>query len=67
MRIKSKISKHVIKTGFGTLKGSTAPGIDFNTYEFKNLNTGKITPEEYFINAYLEELFESKHIQNSTK
>ena len=25
--------------------------------EFKDLNMGKITPEEYFMNEYLEEVF----------
>ena len=27
-----------------TFKGSTAPVVDMGTYEYKYLNTGKITP-----------------------
>ena len=41
--------------------------VGFGTYKFKYLNTGKITPEEYFINAYKEELFESEQVHNFTK
>ena len=36
------------------LKGSTAPMLDLDTYEFKNLDTGKIKLEEYFMNGYIE-------------
>ena len=49
------------------MKGSTTPMVGFGTYKFKYLNTGKITPEEYFINAYKEELFESEQVHNFTK
>ena len=37
------------------------------TYIFSNLNTGKITPEESFTNAYVEELYESEHVHTYTK
>ena len=33
----------------------------------KVLDTGKIPSEEYFINAYLEEVFESENVYTSTK
>ena len=33
--------------------------VDVGTYECKDLNAGKITPEELFINAYIEEIYES--------
>ena len=36
--------------------------IDLGTYKFKYLSTGKITPEQYFMNAYVEEVFESEHM-----
>ena len=39
--------------------------IDLVTYTFKALTTGKITPEEYFMNAYVEELVETEHIHTS--
>ena len=32
--------------------------IDLGKYIFKDLNTGKITPEESFPNAYIEEVYE---------
>ena len=28
--------------------------VNLGTYQFKDLNTGKITPEESFMNAYAE-------------
>ena len=37
------------------------------TYEFKDLNTGKITPEEYFMNDYEEEIHEPEQVHTSTK
>ena len=39
----------------------------FGTYIFKYLNTGKITPEELFTNAYFEELYESEYVRTDTK
>ena len=36
---------HVIEADDGKFKGSKTPMVDLGTYEFKNLNTGKITPE----------------------
>ena len=49
-----KLSEHVIKVDDGTLKGPIAPMIDLCTYQFKDLNTVKIIPEELFMNAYVE-------------
>ena len=40
-----KISKHVIESVGGYFKVSTSPMIDLVIYAFKDLNTGKITPE----------------------
>ena len=39
-----KFSDHVIKVNGGPFKGSTIPMFDLGTYEFKDLNTGNITP-----------------------
>ena len=39
------------------------PGAD----EFINLNTGKITPENIFTNAYTEEIHESGQVHTYTK
>ena len=39
----------------------------FGIYKFKDLNTGKITPEKYFMNSYAEEIFESEHAHTYTK
>ena len=48
----------VIKGGDGTFENCTAPMVDLGNYEFKNLDTGKLSPEEYFTNSHVEELFE---------
>ena len=37
--------------------------VDFGTWKFKALNVGKITPEEYFTNSYLEEVYELEHVR----
>ena len=36
--------------------------VGFGTHIFKYLNTGKITLEESFTNADIEELYESEHV-----
>ena len=41
--------------------------VDLGTYIFKGLNTGKITPEESFTNAYVKELYESENVRTATK
>ena len=41
--------------------------LDLVIYEFNYLNTGEITPEELFTNAYAEEIYESKHVRTTTK
>ena len=40
-----KFSDHVIDAYGGPFKGSTAPMVDISTYEFKDVETGNITPE----------------------
>ena len=47
-----KFSYHVIEAGDGTFKGSTSPMVYLGEYEFKDLETGKITPEGLFMKAY---------------
>ena len=42
------------QTDDGPFNGFTTPMVDLGTYIFKDLNTGKITPEESFTNAYVE-------------
>ena len=41
--------------------------VDLGTYVFKYLITGKITPEEWFTNAYAEEVYESEDVRTATK
>ena len=41
-----KYSEHVIKAVDGTFNRSTTPMVNLGKYIFKDLNTGKITPEE---------------------
>ena len=62
-----KFSEHVIKSGDGPFKGSTTPMVDLGTYRFKDLNPGKITPEEQLTNDYVKELYESEHLCTATK
>ena len=40
-----KCSEHVVEADDGPFKGSTTSMFDFDTCMFKDLNTGKITPE----------------------
>ena len=49
------------------LTGPTTPMVDLGTNILKGLNTGGITPEEPFNNAYVEELYESEHVCTATK
>ena len=41
--------------------------VDLDTYEFETLDTGKIVPVEYFMNVYIDEVFESEIFHTSTK
>ena len=61
------LSDHAIESYDGNLKGSIEPMVDMGTYEFKDLNTGNIKPEELFMNAYIEEVCKSEHVRTSTK
>ena len=38
--------------------------VDFGMYEFKYLNTGKITPKELFMNAYMEDIYKPEQVPN---
>ena len=41
--------------------------VDLDTYEFKDLNTLKIAPEESFMNAYSKEVNELEHFLTSNQ
>ena len=41
-----RLCDHVIEAENGPLKVLTSPMVDMGTYEFKDLNTGTITPKE---------------------
>ena len=41
--------------------------VDLDTYELKILNTGDITPDGLFINAYKEYINESEQVRSSAK
>ena len=41
--------------------------VDLGTYEFKDLNIWKSTPEESFMNTYTEEINESEQVRTYTK
>ena len=36
-------------------------------YEFKYLNTGEIIPEKYFMNSYIDKVYESEQAYTSAK
>ena len=40
---------------------------NLGTFLFKDLNTKKSTPEELFTNAYVEQVYESEHINTAKK
>ena len=40
--------------------------IDLGTHKIKDLSIGKITSEEYFMNSYVEEIYESEQVHTST-
>ena len=44
-----------------------SPMVDLGTYEFKDIEKWNITPTEYFMNDYAEEVHEMEHVRNSTK
>ena len=48
----------VVKSDGGPFKESTATMVDLGMHKFKYLNTGKLTPEESFMNAYTEDNYE---------
>ena len=62
-----KFSEHVIEADDGPLNGSTKPIFNLGTYIFKDLNTGKIKPNGFFTNDYVEEVYESDHEPTATK
>ena len=41
--------------------------VDLGMHKFKYLNTGKLTPEESFMNAYTEDNYEQKQIHHDNK
>ena len=47
-----KLSDRVIEADNEPFKAYTAPVVDFGMYGFKYLNTGNITSEYLFTNAY---------------
>ena len=53
-----KLSEHVVKEDGGPFKESTEPMVDLGMHKFKYLNTGKLTPEESFMNSYTEDNYE---------
>ena len=59
-------SDHVIKSYDVPLRGSSAPMVDLVTYEFKDSNVRKITPEYLFMNDYAKK-HESEQVHTSIK
>ena len=40
--------------------------VALGTYSFIDLHAGKISPEESFSNAYVEEVYDSEHVRSAT-
>ena len=53
--------------GDGPFKGWSAPIVDVSTYDFKPLTDNKVKPEEFFINAYVDEFLVSDGTISSTR
>ena len=65
--LKLKFSNHFID-GYGRpFKGSKSPMVDLGMYEFIYFETGKITPEELFMNAYSDEVYKLDQVRTSNK
>ena len=62
-----KFSGNVIHGGEGPYKGCSAPTVDVNNDDFTNLTAKTVKPEEYFINAYVNECFKSKSEISATR
>ena len=62
-----KFYDRVIESDDRSFKGYTTPMVYLGMYEFKILNTGEITPEESFTNAYVDEVYDLEHVCTSTK
>ena len=60
--------KHVFTRGDRPCKVCKPPMVDLGTCDYIPLDfTRKITPKEYFIDAYVKEVFELENICDSTK
>ena len=49
-----KLSDYVIEPYYVYFQGSTAPVVGLVTYAFKNINTGNVTPAEFFTSSNAE-------------
>ena len=67
MGLNLKSSEHDIEADVVPLKGLTSPMVDMGTFQFKDLNAGKITPEELFMDAYVEEIYGLENFRSYTK
>ena len=48
--------EHIIEADDVPFKGYTTLMVDMGTYEFKDVNTGKVTTKETFTDAHAEEI-----------
>ena len=62
-----KLSEHAIKYDDRPFKEYTPPMFNLVTYVLKYLNTQKITPEEQFTFANIEEVYDLEHVFTTTK
>ena len=65
--INLKLLKNINEGGDGLLKRCTELMVNLCTYDFKSLNKYDVTSEEYFTDAYVEEVFESEDFRTSNR
>ena len=61
-----KFSDNVIVGGEGPYEGCSPPIVYLSNYNFKSISDKTVKPEEYFINAYVSELFEYESAISAT-
>ena len=64
LRLDIKFSEHVIIRSSGPCEGCLELMVVVSNYDFKTLMDKTIKPEEYFINFYVDNVFESENRGN---
>ena len=57
-----KFSEKAIIGREGPYKGCSTPMVDVSNYDFRSITDKTVKPEEFFINSYVDEEFESDNV-----